>query len=463
MRQDLHRKLTEEVVRALRPGEHVLAALSGGADSVALLYLLISARDTGLIRLSAAHFEHGIRGGESVADMRFAMELCEKWNVPFFAGAGDVPGEAKRRGTGLEETARDMRRAFLMQARRDAGADVIALAHHADDQAETVLMRLMRGSGGRGAGGMRERDGKWLRPLLHCRKRELIDYLAQRGQEWREDKTNAEEITERNSLRIRVMGEMERIRPGAIEALGRFADIQRRESDFLDGLAEKWLEENAEIWPQGVRIGLESLPDGVVLARAMKAAAGREATAQDIERLCLLCEKGSGRLDLRGRFFRAEAGAGAVWLLEKRECVKPAPMAMEGATKLADLGTLWAKAGKGAPVRDDLMRQELDTDACEGAHLRLWREGDRIRPLGMNGRSRLLSDIYSDRGVPAPRRPFMPVLEGRDGEILWAIGACIAHGARLTDNCRAVEFKWVEAPARRWKNTKGDGGNDNEE
>ena len=463
MRQDLHRKLREEIARAIRPGEHILAALSGGADSVALLHLLVSARDAGLVRLSAAHFEHGIRGEDSVSDMLFAKELCEKWRVPFYAGAGDVPAEAEKRGTGLEETARDMRRAFLMQARKESGADVIALAHHADDQAETVLMRLMRGSGGRGAGGMRERDGMWLRPLLHCRKRDLIDYLAQSGLEWREDKTNAEEITERNSLRIRVTGEMERIRPGAIEAIGRFADIQRRESDFLEGLAEKWLEENAVNMPQGTRIELSDLPDGVILARALKTAAGREATAQDVERLCLLCEKGSGKLDLRGRFFRAEAGAGALWLLEKRECVKPALAATEGATKLADLGTLWAKAGAGAPVRDDLFRQELNADACEGACLRLWREGDRIKPLGMGGKSRLISDIYADKGVPKQKRPFMPVLEGKDGEILWAVGACISHGARLTEGCRAVEFKWVEAPVRRWKNTKGDGGHDNEE
>jgi len=458
LRQDSQEKrLAAQIMRALRPGEHILAALSGGADSVALVRLLAVLRDEGRIRLSAAHFEHGIRGEESIADMLFAKELCKEICVPFYAGSGDVPGEAARMGKGFEETARDMRRAFLKEAMVSAGADSIALAHHADDQAETVLMHLMRGSGGRGACGMRERDGVWLRPLLHCRKQSLIDYLAGRGYAWREDRTNAEEITERNSLRIRIMPEIESIRPGAVEAIARFADIQRRESDFLDGLAEKWLQERAFEGPWGLRIALGELPDEAILARAMKTAAGREASAADIERLCALCEKGDGMLDLRGKYFRAQAGGGEIWLMEKRGSVNSVPIRLEGATELKDLGRLTAREGEGRPVRDDPYCQELDKAACEGARIRLWQEGDRIRPLGMRGRSRLLSDVYADKGIAPQRRRFLPVLEGADG-IVWAVGACISEDAKLKDGCRAVRFRWEPAPERPWKNTKDDGG-----
>lgn len=531
--------LAEETARAVRPGEHILAAVSGGADSVALLLALCDLRDQGRIRLSAAHFEHGIRGEESIADMRFAEKMCAEKNVPFYAGSGDVPAESVRRGTGLEETARDLRRAFLAKTAKSIGADAIALAHHADDQAETVLMRLMRGSGGRGIGGMRERDGMWLRPLLHCRKQSLIDYLAQRGVPWREDQTNAEEITLRNSLRLRVMPEIERLQPGAVEAIVRFADIQRRESDFLDGFAQKWLRENALQGPWGLRIGLGKRPDAVILARAMKIAAGKEALSTDVGRLCALCEAGSGKLDLRcalrgadaplepdgggdylacvsaasdggnylaeasaasdggdyreeasaasnggdyradasaasnggyyradasaepydGGFYRAEAGGGEIWLLKKRAPVKNMLICPEGATQLSDLGRLTAREGSGRPVKDDPNCQELDAQACEGALLRLWQEGDRIRPLGMGGRSRLLSDVYAGKGIPPQRRRFLPVLE-KDGEIIWAVGACISERAKLTEGCRAVRLRWEPAPERPWKNTKDYGGDD---
>ncbi|MDO4741242.1 MAG: tRNA lysidine(34) synthetase TilS [Eubacteriales bacterium] len=462
MADGLETRLCRAAAEAVRPGEHVLAAVSGGADSVALLRLLVRLRGEGRIRLSAAHFEHGIRGEGSRADMAFVQGLCRELDVALLCGAGDVPGEAKRRGAGIEETAREMRRAFLLESMRAAGADCIALAHHADDQAETVLMHILRGSGGRGAGGMRRRDGVWLRPLLHCRKSELIEYLARGGAAWREDPTNAQPFTPRNGLRLQVMPQMEAIFPGAVEALVRFADIQQAESDFLDGCARRWLRGNARTGPYGVRVALAALPDRAVLARAMKLLAGREAASSEVQRLCALCEKGAGRLEHTGSGRSAHAAAGELWLTQGAPEAQNVPICTPGETKLAEWGTLRTEAGEGRPVRGDPHRQELDALACEGARLRFWRQGDRMRPLGMGGRSRLLSDIYADRGVPPQKRRFMPVLE-KDGEILWAVGACISETAKLNGENRALGLEWIPAKESPWENTRDDGGKNDAE
>ena len=195
-------------------GGRVLVALSGGADSVALLRLFMEAG----VEVSAAHFEHGIRGEASVADMEFCRELCARLRVPFLCERADVPA-ARLPGEGLEAAARRLRYAFLRRAKEAAGASCIATAHHAGDQAETVLMHLLRGAGPTGAAGMREREGDLWRPLLRVKKQDLVSYLRERGQSWREDATNAIADTPRNALRLDILPRLEAIYPGAALAL----------------------------------------------------------------------------------------------------------------------------------------------------------------------------------------------------------------------------------------------------
>ena len=230
----------------------------------------------------------------------------------------------------------------------------------------------------------------------------------------------------------------------------------------MDRMAEQWLRENAWTGAFGVRVAAGSLPDGAVLARAMKTLLGQRAQWTDVERLCDLCHKGRGKLSLRGEYTAAEAAGKEIWLTRGDAADQKLPIAIPGATNLPGLGTLTAREGEGTPVRDDPMRQELDREACEGALLRLWQAGDRIRPLGMHGKSRLLSDIYTDKGVPPPKRRQMPVLE-KDGEILWAVGACISDTAKLSGKGRAVRLEWTPDGEAPWKNTEDDGGWHHEE
>ena len=157
---------------------HVLVALSGGPDSVALALLALESG----ARVSAAHVEHGIRGADSVRDMEFVEDFCARQGIALYTARIAVPELAQKTGVGLETAAREARYAFLRKVKEQIGADVIATAHHRDDQMETVLMHLFRGCGTRGLEGMRARSGDLVRPLLEYSKADLITYLREKGQ-----------------------------------------------------------------------------------------------------------------------------------------------------------------------------------------------------------------------------------------------------------------------------------------
>lgn len=190
----------------------IVAGLSGGRDSVALLLLL---KRWGC-RVFACHVHHGIRGEEADADAKFSQELCERLEVPFECRHANVPALAKARGESLETAARHARRAILAEAARRVGGNAVALAHHANDQAETALFRLARGSAGlRGMKPAYETEGiAWLRPLLGFTREQITEWLRQEGQCWQEDSTNAVADVARNRIRLKVL-------PALGEALGR--------------------------------------------------------------------------------------------------------------------------------------------------------------------------------------------------------------------------------------------------
>ena len=218
---------------AVSPGAHVLAAVSGGADSTALLCFFAQIQERFSLRVSCAHVEHGIRGEESRADMAFVSQLCERLSISFYAECVDAPAYAAEQGTGLEDAARTLRYEALYRIADRIGADVIALAHHAGDQAETVLLHAARGCDIRGLCAMRMRSGRLIRPLLSCKAEELRDYLHEIGQDWREDKSNADLHYGRNRVRREVLPRLERVYPGAGDALCRLSVAAQRDEDYF--------------------------------------------------------------------------------------------------------------------------------------------------------------------------------------------------------------------------------------
>ncbi len=201
------RRLEPVIRRALRgpcalpPGSRLLVAVSGGADSVALLMALDRVAHEFGLSLRAAHLHHGLRGAEAGADLAFVRALCERLEVGLIAARWDTRARMRRRGLSGENGLRTLRREFLREAARRAGAAAIATAHTADDQLETVIMRLLRGAGLTGLGGMSARRGTWLKPLLDATRADVEADLRAIGQPWREDLTNRDPSFTRNRIR----------------------------------------------------------------------------------------------------------------------------------------------------------------------------------------------------------------------------------------------------------------------
>ena len=217
----------------LRGGDDVTVALSGGADSAALLWCLRKLAPALGIRLRAAHFHHGLRGPEADRDAEFCRELCARWEIPFLLGRGDAAAEAAKTGRSLEEAARVLRYAFLEQN----APGLIATAHNADDNVETLLMHLLRGTGPRGLGGIPPRRGRVIRPLLSCTRAEILALLDREGLPHVEDSSNAGDDCLRNRLRHRVIPLLRRENPKLAGTVGRTAALVRAEDACLSRLA----------------------------------------------------------------------------------------------------------------------------------------------------------------------------------------------------------------------------------
>ena len=427
-------------------GRHVLLALSGGADSMALLCMLADARDAGLLRLSAAHFQHGIRGEDAREDERFCRRACLERGVAYYAGEGDVPAEAARTGEGLETAARRMRYAFLEKTRRECGADVIALAHHADDQAETILMHLLRGAGASGMRGMDRLSGTLARPLLDMRKAEILAYLEERGVPWREDATNAEADNPRNILRLEAMPALEKAYPGAVEAVCRHGRIVREEDALLERMTDEFLAKRRKIYPFGEYLALPGGEETAILRRAVRRMMGKEATMEQVLRVSALAGQARGAVDASA-FLRAEKCPGGLYVLRLPPPEKPeASLRLPGETALPGLGIFTADLRRSGPILDDPLRQALRPEALEGAVLRTRRPGDRIHPLGMEG-SKSLSDYMIDRGLDRPLRDWLPLV-AVGNEVLWAVGLGISRLAALSGPGMAAVLTFTQEEYR---------------
>ncbi len=226
--------------RLISPGDRVGVAVSGGADSVALLQILHGARQKLGVKLLVVHFDHCLRGAESDADAEFVARLARGCGLPFVLDRQDVAAAAKRNKWNLEDAARRLRYAFFERLVRDGQADRIAVAHTADDQAETVLAHLIRGTGPTGLGGIYPAAASVVRPLLAIRRQELRDYLEEYGQSWREDSTNQDVRRVRARIRTRLVPLLEReFSPRVVERLNELARLSREEQDFWNALTEE--------------------------------------------------------------------------------------------------------------------------------------------------------------------------------------------------------------------------------
>ena len=395
----------------IRPRELLLVLVSGGGDSVALLDIAQRLE----ARVSALHVNYGLREG-SDADEELVRRLCSQMRVPLRVERVDL-GEG---GGNLQERARDARYAL---AERLAPADYAA-AHTASDQAETVLYRLAVSPGSRALHGMAPRRGRLVRPLLMVTRDEVRAHLRARGLEWREDPSNADRRFARARVRHDLLDALRSVGPAAERTLAETARQLREESELLDRAVDDAL----EVLGGGPAISLAGLGDQpaavrrLVLRRLAEQAAGpgaepRALSAAETAAILALGEQGTKSLDLGGGL-RAVAEYGTLRFSRAPELAVPDPVVLPVPGR-ARFGDWEVEAEPGERGEVAVMAGAL----AGGATVRAWRDGDRMRPVGVGG-TKSLQDLFTDRKVPRALRRTLPVVEAR-GEIVWVAGVAL--------------------------------------
>jgi len=437
------------------PEVRVVAAVSGGSDSVAMLFLLreLAARGD-LVLAGLAHLHHHIRGADADADAAFCRELAARLEIAAVIGDADVPSAAKRDGVSIEVAGREARQRFYAESITTAGAARVAVAHTRDDQAETVLLRLTRGAGSAGLAGMAPRRGPLVRPVLDATRGELQQFLRERGETWREDATNLDRSIPRNLVRHDVLPHLRTINAQADNALARAADMLRVDAEFLETLANaaylQIVQSDTEHENVIVRAAeLTKLPAALatrVARYALETAnPDRSYGLEEAQALCAFAAGGSAT-ELSG--LRMERFGSSAVLVKRgvhrvREVREVPPSVDSFELQLKVPGTVeaphgaWAVSAEGpmpAPASVDHGTGMVVVDARElGAHLivRQRRPGDRLQPLGAPGR-RKVQDVLVDRKVPKDDRDRVPIVTNEQGKIVWVAGEVLAEPFRVT-------------------------------
>jgi tRNA(Ile)-lysidine synthase len=454
----------------------VLAAVSGGSDSVALAHLLRGLDAAGELRLAGlVHFNHQLRAA-AADDERFVASLGESLGVPVLTDRGDVATRARRERRSVEDAGRAARHAFFARARSLTGADVIALGHTRDDQAETFLLRLARGAGPRGLGGMYPRNGDIVRPLLDCRRADLRTWLSTRALPFVEDETNADVSIPRNRVRAELLPLLEaRFNPGIVDVLADEADLAREAWQWMDAMAgdlaarlvRPIVARGQELMYEMDVAELVALPLALrraVLWRAMTTVAGaRPISFGHVEAAIRLTDQVADdgmdapgqrvdrigpRLVLTGRPVGAVGRAVAKETHNFRYALSvPGEVALPEAGYLVSAEALPADAsaehigavvGNGGPGVVGSHVALVRGDLCAGSlAVRNRRPGDRFRPVGLDGRKKL-QDFFVDRKVARATRDAVPIVVDKMDRIVWVAGYGIDEAFRVTDPAQAV-------------------------
>ena len=450
----------------LRPGERVVAGVSGGPDSTLLIHCLAHLQGVLDIRLSIAHYDHGLRSrAEAQDDSDYVAGLAKDLDLPFAFGRGQVRKEARARRMSVEETARQLRYAFLAAEARRLKAQAVTVGHTSSDQAETVLLHIMRGSGLRGVAAMSPRSS-WptgegpdiVRPLLDLRRDDSLCYCAEEAIKPRIDPTNSSLNADRNRVRLQLMPELSKFNPQVERALCRLATTAAIDSSYLDAAAEA-------VWPtlatekDGVtildRLGLAKLEQAIAF-RVLRLAALRlakpatELTTRHLTALAEMLHKQQASVSLPGALMATLEGD---YLLIARDStsIRPAPMltkqelAVPGHTRVGPW-LVEANYSEGPYLGTSF---PSGFEACLDAHavgsqlvVRSRCPGDWLRPLGLGGKKKV-QDLLVDAKTPARQRDAVPLVCAPWG-IVWVVGHQIDERAAVrptTEEILHLRFK----------------------
>lgn len=412
--------------RLFRERETVVVAVSGGADSVALLDIL-ARLDLERLELVVAHLNHSLRGNASDGDEAFVAGLAAGYGLPFATKRVDVAALAKGAKLSLEDAGRQARYSFFAETAEIHGATSIAVAHHLDDQAETVLIRLLRGAGGTGLSGMAPIQGMLKRPLLQVSREEIERYLKGRGISYRTDASNADPAILRNSIRHELLPQLRRYNPTISERLAATAEILASDQELLDELTAAAFLRLAEPGPAGVVLKADELSKE---RRGLRLRLYRRALCElqgDLRRISLthleavdtllLSPRPNASLNLpAGRLVKRSYGK---LIFEKKRDGEPAwEVDIDGE------GGYDLPSGRQLQVRRIPRPSELDPGSASVAYLdpelapfpwrvRSFLPGDRFAPLGMKGMQKI-KDLFINEKVPLDERRRAPVIVSAD-------------------------------------------------
>jgi len=406
--------------QGLIPDEaNVVVGVSGGADSVALLRALCQLR----IPVTIAHLNHQLRGAESEADEQFVRELAEELSLPVAVKRVAVRELAETSELSIEMAARQVRHDFFATFENS----VIALAHHADDQAETFILKLGRGAGSEGLGGMPpfQKIGRirLIRPMLEIPRVEILQWMEENGFTWREDASNLDEQFLRNRVRHTILPLLEKeLNPTIREAILRTMDILREENEWMNGIIADG------------RVPMADLPLAAQRRMLRKWLFKNEAENVDynaVEKILSLMDAGNGTtvFELSDRQ-RVVVEYGTPRFEHVGQASLPSQGRLESLPHIrltSEKGTGWRKDhGKGVGILP--AEASFDADKVNNAPIKMrhFEPGDRMAPLGMEG-SRKLQDILTDQKIPRAQRSAIPVVVCR-GEIIWLPGYRTARG-----------------------------------
>ncbi len=428
----------------LRPGDGILIAFSGGKDSVALTGLLLEVRDEAGITLAACHVNHMIRGDEADRDEAFCRAFCEERGIPFSVRRADVPAFCEKEGVGLEEGARTERYRLLREVAKERGCRFIATAHTADDQAETVLFHLARGTGFAGAAGISPVSRDLIRPLLPFTAKTLAAYLEEKKLPFITDSSNADLAYTRNRLRREVLPALEKAVPGAGAALARFAGIAFSQNALIRKAADQWEKETGND-PKSARVRFR---DAVLLAadeadrpllyeilRRMAKTKGLSVPFERFEAiLSLLKSAGMGKIIEIANgfsFFREKDSLSFGKTPHPVSTVPYRHILQIGDTAIPEIGAVLTRSaparGKVRNIHKNHLIIQAASDRIKGELcVRGLSPGDRIR---MNGMSKSVKKALCDAGVSADERKRLPVICDESG-VFWVPRLGLSDRAR---------------------------------
>lgn len=427
------------------PGEKIVIGLSGGVDSVCLFYILKNLGYT----LEAVHVNHGIRGEEADRDEAFVKELCKKEAVPFHCYRFNVPSISEKEHLSEEEAGRNVRRQAFFEILEKTGAARIALAHHGNDRAETMLFHLSRGTGIKGLTTMKPADGKIIRPLLWAERQEIEEYVKKQGYPFTEDATNASTDYARNKIRHQVIPVLEEINPKSIAHICGAAEKLSAVSDYLDREAEKLCRLSAVMYPNEVQVLKTAFYQGdlvlriPVLQKCVEYLSGSLAniTEEHFNRLLELFEMQTGKeLHLPYHMTAVRTYEGIrIFFREETEAVKALEITGEGTYSFGGVTFLvsieeWNDR-KIFPIKNYTKCFDYDK-ILKGVFLRTREHGDYLEINKEHGRKSLQDYLVNEKVPKTDRNRVILLADGN--HILWVVGKRISEYYKVTKETKKV-------------------------